>query len=109
MAKINQPPPRTPQWPWGGPRIVREKLVDPKQFDRRRRLAKKGDPKNPALASVELLEFLGPAHSSDELRLPLPASPSGHNADIEGLMTAPHLHKVAERFTGEARLDMERA
>jgi hypothetical protein len=66
MAKISQQPP-APLWPWGGPRSVRERLVDPKQLDRKSR---KGDPKNPALASAALLEFLAPAHSSEEVRLP---------------------------------------
>ena len=72
MAKINQQPPKTPMWPWGGPRSVRERLVDPAQFDRKKKLKKAGDPKNPALASAALMDFIGPAHSSEELRLPLP-------------------------------------
>ncbi|MFN7130921.1 MAG: hypothetical protein ACK4N5_02490 [Myxococcales bacterium] len=77
MAKIGQP--RIPVWPWGGPRSVREKLVDPAQFDRKRR-KKVGDPKRPALASAELLEFMGPGHASDEVRLPPPPSPYADGA-----------------------------
>ena len=72
MAKINNQPPKAPLWPWGGPRSVREKLVDPTQFDRKKKLKKTGNPKSPALASAALLDFIGPAHSSEELRLPTP-------------------------------------
>src|SRR6185369_17960382 len=82
MAKINQNPPRTPMWPWGGPRSVRERLVDPAQFDRKKQARKAGNPKSPALASAALLDFIGPAHSADELRLPLPPYPEGHDADL---------------------------
>lgn len=74
MAKIGQP--NIPVWPWGGPRSVREKLVDPTQFERKRR-KKLGDPKRPSLASAALLEFMGPGRTSDELRLPPPPSPFG--------------------------------
>jgi hypothetical protein len=83
MAKINPQPPRVPLWPWGGPRSVRERLVDPTQLDRKQKSGKKGDPKNPALPSAELLDSIGPAHSSEELRLPLPPNPRGHDADLE--------------------------
>ena len=89
MAKINQGPiQRSPMWPWGGPRAVREKLVDRNQF---KALRKKGDPKNPALASAELLDFIGPAHSAEELRLPMPPAPAGHDADVESYTDRPHL------------------
>lgn len=72
MARIDDPlPNRVPVWPWGGPRSVRERLVDPSVFDRKKR-RKAGDPKSPALASADLLDFIGPGHTSDELRLPLP-------------------------------------
>lgn len=75
MPRIgDKPPANLPLWPWGGPRSVRERLVDPAQFDRKRR-KKSGDPKRPALASAALLDFIGPGHSSDELRLPPPPSP----------------------------------
>ncbi len=94
MAKINQQPPRAPLWPWGGPRTVREKLVDPSQLDRKKK-TKAGNPKNPALASSALLDFIGPAHSSEELRLPLPPMPFGHEADLERFSDRPHLASVA--------------
>jgi hypothetical protein len=106
MAKINSQPPRTPLWPWGGPRTVREKLVDPSQFDRKKRKA--GNPKNPALASAALLDFIGPAHSSEELRLPTPPHPKGHDADLERLSDRPFLGSVAGRADEEQRQLLER-
>ncbi|HLT29793.1 MAG TPA: hypothetical protein VK013_07105 [Myxococcaceae bacterium] len=94
MAKISQQPP-APLWPWGGPRSVRERLVDPKQLDRKSR---KGDPKNPALASAALLEFLAPAHSSEEVRLPEPPPPpGGGGAPLEAFTSRPHLDSVSAR------------
>ena len=96
MAKINNQPPKAPLWPWGGPRSVRERLVDPAQVNRKK-AAKTGNPKNPALASAALLDFIGPAHSSEELRLPLPPHPGGHDADLEGFSDRPHLASVAGR------------
>ncbi|MFZ5470405.1 MAG: hypothetical protein ACOZIN_13290 [Myxococcota bacterium] len=107
MAKINQQPP-APMWPWGGPRSVREKLVDPAQLERKKK-AGKGDPKNPALASAALLDFIGPAHSSEELRLPMPPHPEGHDADLEGFTDRPHLASVAERSDPEDRRALERS
>lgn len=96
MAKIGQQLP-APLWPWGGPRAVRERLVDRAQLDRKN-ARKKGDPKNPALASAALLESIGPGHSAEELRLPLPPSPSGHEADVEGYLDRAPLLSVAERL-----------
>lgn len=93
--KIGQQMPRAPMWPWGGPRSVREKLVDKTQLDRKAR--KKGDPKNPSLASVALLDFIGPASSAEELRLPMPPMPGGHDADVEGYSERPALESVADR------------
>jgi hypothetical protein len=107
MAKINNQPPRTPLWPWGGPRAVREKLVDPSQFDRKKRKA--GNPKSPALASAALLDFIGPAHSSEELRLPTPPHPRGNDAPLEGYSDRPHLSAVAERGENEQRRLLERS
>ena len=55
----------------------------------------KGDPKNPPLASSALLEFMGPGHTSEELRFPGPVSPrsgeprlqeDGGLGDIESLL-----------------------
>ncbi|OJH39331.1 hypothetical protein [Cystobacter ferrugineus] len=107
MAKINNQPPRAPLWPWGGPRAVREKLVEPSQFDRKKRKA--GNPKNPALASAALLDFIGPAHSSEELRLPTPPQPRGHEADLEGFSDRPFLGSVAGRADTEQRQLLERS
>lgn len=97
MAKIGQPQPRAPAWPWGGPREVRGKLVDKTQLERKN-VRKKGDPKNPALASTALLDFIGPAHSAEEIRLPLPPGPAGHDADVEGYLDRGPLSTVAERM-----------
>lgn len=100
MAKINNQPPRAPIWPWGGPRSVRERLVDPAQFNKKRKV---GDPKNPALPSAALLDFIGPAHSSEEMRLPMPPPPLGHDADLEGFQDRAYLASVAERAQPEQR------
>src|SRR5579863_7140672 len=106
MAKLTNFPPRAPPWPWGGPRSVRERLVDPSQFDRKKKAKKAGNPKSPALPSTELLDFIGPAHSSDELRLPMPPHPQGHDADLSGFNERPLLQGVAERSgNGDAALD----
>lgn len=107
MARINNPPPKTPLWPWGGPRSVRERLVDASQVDRKK-LRKTGNPKNPALASAALLDFIGPAHSSEELRLPLPPHPGGHDADLEGFSDRPHLASVAGRGDEAQRRMLDR-
>jgi hypothetical protein len=107
MAKIGQPPsPPAPQWPWGGPRTVRDKLVDRNQLDRKN-VRKKGDPKNPSLASAALLDFIGPAHSAEELRLPMPLTPAGHDADLEGFSDRPYLSAAADR-SGDQRAALER-
>ena len=106
MAKINNQPPRAPLWPWGGPRAVREKLVDPSQLNKKRKV---GNPKNPALASAALLDFIGPPHSSEEIRLPSPPTPKGHDADLEGLSDRPYLSSVAGRAEGEQRQLLEKS
>lgn len=105
MAKIGGQPPRAPAWPWGGPRAVRDKLVDKAQL---KSVRKKGDPKNPALASAALLDFISPAHSADEVRLPMPPMPGGHDADLGGYQDRGHLGTVAERMQEVAQLAMER-
>lgn len=104
MAKIGDPP-RAPLWPWGGPRSVREKLVERSQLTNKAK--KKGDPKNPALASAALLDSIGPAHSAEELRLPMPPTPAGHDADIEGHADRAFLTTVAERLTEQSQGAME--
>jgi len=109
MAKINNQPPPVPTWPWGGPRSVRERLIDRAQLDRKK-LGKAGNPKSPALASAALLDFIGPAHSSEEMRLPLPPFPEGHDADLESFLDRPYLHALGKRATegGDAAM-LERA
>jgi hypothetical protein len=109
MAKRVDLPVRAPAWPWGGPRSVREKLVDPAQFDRKKKAKKLGDPKQPPLASNELLDFIGPGHTADELRLPMPPFPGGHDADLTGFNDLPMLESVAERGQGELSRQVEAA
>jgi hypothetical protein len=108
MAKINSQPPRVPLWPWGGPRSVRERLVDPAQLERAKKKGRTGDPRNPALASSELLDFIGPAHSSDELRLPMPPLPRGHDADLTAFNDRPHLQSVVDRAGEEQTRQLEK-
>ncbi len=107
MAKIGQQQPRAPMWPWGGPKSVREKLVDKTQLDRKVR--KKGDPKNPALASTALLDSIGPAHSAEELRLPMPPQPGSHDADVEGYLDRPFLGSAADRLSEQQQGVLEKA
>lgn len=104
--KIGQQP-RAPMWPWGGPRSVRDKLVDRTQLDRKN-VRKKGDPKNPSLASTALLDFIGPAHSAEEMRLPMPPGPMGHDADVESFLDRPFLSNVAERLSEHQQNALER-
>lgn len=108
MAKINQQPPRAPLWPWGGPRSVRERLVDPGQLEKAKKKGKKGDPKNPALPSAALMDFIGPAHSSEELRLPLPPHPKGHDADLAAFQDRPYLEAATERAGQEQTRAIEK-
>jgi hypothetical protein len=82
-------------------------LVDRSQLERKN-VRKKGDPKNPALASAALLDFIGPAHSAEELRLPMPVPPGGHDADLEGFLDRPHLQSVAERMNERRQAALER-
>jgi hypothetical protein len=106
MAKVGQQQ-RAPLWPWGGPRSVRDKLVDKSQVTSK--IRKKGDPKNPALASAALLESISPAHSAEELRLPAPPMPKGHEADVEGFLDRPYVSTVAERMSEYRQAELERA
>jgi len=107
MAKITQQPPSTPQWPW--PSNASERMVTPAQVDRRPRInsRKPGDPKNPSLASAALMDFIGPAHSSEELRLPMPPPPPGHDADVETFLDRPHLLTVATRGEPDTQRTLE--
>ncbi len=106
MAKINQQIPRGPAWPWGGPSTVREKLVNRAQLEKKN-VRKKGDPKNPSLASTALLDSISPAHSAEELRLPMPPMPAGHEADIESYTDRSRLSTVAQRAQDEERALLE--
>jgi hypothetical protein len=105
MPKVRQQP--APQWPWGGPRVVRDKLVERSQLDRKG-VRKKGDPRNPSLASAALLDFIAPAHSAEELRLPMPLSPAGHDADVAGFLDRPHLAAAADRLGEEEQAALDR-
>lgn len=110
MAKINNPPPRTPIWPWGStPQQVRSRMVDRDQLvDKTGRKKKKGDPKNPALPSAALLDSIGPAHNADELRLPQPPMPQGHDADLANYGDRPHLAEAATKLDPEERRAIDR-
>jgi len=93
MAKIKDDrPTRAPQFPWDVRSIVR-----PKQLERTGKVKRKGDPKNPALASVALLDFIGPGHNADELRLPMPPMPAGHDADLAAFTDRSYVAGFLER------------
>jgi hypothetical protein len=85
---------------------VRERLVDRSQLDRKAR-GKKGDPRNPALASAALLDFIGPAHSAEELRLPMPVAPAGLEAEVESAIDRPVLAEVAGHLAEDARAALD--
>jgi len=73
MSKIDTP--KSSMWPWGGAKNVQEKLVRTSQLKSRRTSSRKKDPNALPLASAALLAFIGPANSSEELRLPAPPMP----------------------------------
>jgi hypothetical protein len=99
MAKINDgKPTRAPQFPWDLRSIVR-----PKELERAGKVKKKGDPKNPALASAALLDFIGPAHNADELRLPLPPMPDGHDADLAAFTDRSYVNGFLSRGSENAQ------
>lgn len=106
MATVRQEP-RAPMWPWGGPREVRGRLLNRAQLERKG-TKKKGDPRNPALASAALIDSIGPAHSAEELRLPQPPMPPGHDADLEGYADLPYLSNVVERMNALREAELER-
>lgn len=108
MAKINNQPPQ-PNWPWGAEKQVRERLVNPAQLARTKKKEKTGDPKKPALASAALIDFIGPAHSAEELRLPLPPNPQQEGGALLGAYSDhPALASVAERSEDHSRHQLER-
>ena len=105
MAINNKPLlPPTVAWPWGGPRSVRERLVDPAQLDRKARARKKGDPKNPPLASFELLEFMSTGHSSEEIRLPPPGLPPSMEVELGGEKGLLLLRSLGDKASGSRAL-----
>ena len=88
---------------------MREKLVDPAQFERKRRL-RKGDPNRPPLASIELLEFMGPGSTSDELRLPPPPTGLGSaDSEVTPFPDRSFTRQVVERGEERSRQTLERA
>src|SRR5919106_1090849 len=108
MAKINAPPPRGPSFPWGEPKSVRERLVDPSQVVSAGKRRRKGDPKDPPLASVALMDFIGPSHSGEDLRLPPPpALRSG--AELAAASDRPHLRSMVNRANSEQATALEDA
>lgn len=107
MSKVGNQP-RAPAWPWGGPKEVAGKLVNRAQLEKKN-VRKKGDPKNPSLASAALLDSIAPAHSAEELRLPMPPMPGGHDADVAGYADRPHLSTAAERMAEHRKAEMERS
>jgi hypothetical protein len=109
MAKIKQQPPREPVFPWGGRWSVRDRLVDPSQFERVRKNGRKADPRNPALPSAALMDFIGPAHSAEEMRLPMPPQPRGHGAELSAFSDRAHLQAAVERGSEESSVALERA
>ena len=94
-GRIPNQPPALGFWPW--PRNVREKLVERAQLDRTKKGAKRGDPKNPPLASAALLDFMSPGHSSEELRLPLPPDPRQANANATDATDQPSLAGLMQK------------
>ncbi|MFN0062535.1 MAG: hypothetical protein ACKVPX_08445 [Myxococcaceae bacterium] len=96
-----------PVWPWGGPRNVQERLLRRADVDVRK-TGKKGDPKNPPLASAALLEFMSPGETSEAMRLPAPDLPPGHEAELVGFADGPHLSSLAARGDAATRQMLER-
>ena len=108
MAKINNGPPQMPQWPWGTPGQVRSRLVDRAAVVDTKRKGRKGDPKNPALPSAALLDSIGPAHGADELRLPQPPMPEGHEADVQAFSDREQLSDLVQQAGSGLHEPLER-
>src|ERR671930_2345062 len=94
---------------WSAPKGLRERLVNRSQLERAVKARRKGDPKHPALASAALMDFIGPAHSADELRLPLPPQPGGRYAELTPFSDRPNLQAAVERGVAEKTAALERA
>jgi len=100
-GRINNPNAGAAYWPWSA--NVREKIVERNQLiDRKKAKKKGGDPKNPPLASAALLEFMGPGHTSEELRFPAPISPRQGDARTSEESALPALENVLERGSDSA-------
>jgi len=106
MSKVNTPSPKSSMWPWGGAKNVQEKLVRASQV-RTQRANRKGDPKAIPLASAALLEFIGPAHSSEELRLPAPPMPWERDAS-NTLSEREGLAQALERCSPESSKQLQK-
>ena len=109
MAKIDQPPRREPSFPWGEPKSVRERLVNPAQVAPQKNKRRRGDPKEPPLASIALIDFIGPAQSADDLRLPAPPRTSGTSADLVASSDRPQLKAAIARVNPESTRALEGA
>jgi hypothetical protein len=75
MSPVRPSDLRPPLWPWGGPRSVRDRLVEPSDFAQRLQLPKP-DPRSPRLPSPALLAFSAPPPTTDSLRLTDPPASS---------------------------------
>lgn len=99
-GRINNPAASQAFWPWPG--NVREKIIERNQLVARKKVKKGGDPKNPPLASAALLEFMGPGHTSEELRFPAPVNPRQGDARTSEQSGLPTIEGLVERG-GEAQ------
>ncbi|HYX91012.1 MAG TPA: hypothetical protein VE782_05590 [Myxococcaceae bacterium] len=109
MPKIKEHAARGSVFRWGAPKGLRERLVNRSQLERARKARRKGDPKHPALASAALMDFIGAAHSGDELRLPSPPQPGGRYAELTPFSDRPNLQAAVERGVAEKTAALERA
>lgn len=107
MSKVQQQQPQS-IWPWGSRAQVRGRLVHRNQIDAKRD-RRKGNMRNPALASAALWKWINPPATSDELRLALPPLPPGHDADETAMLDRPFLQSVAERGSADERRNLEHA
>ena len=100
-GRINNPNAGAAFWPWSA--NVREKIVERAQLiDRKKAKKKGGDPKNPPLASAALLEFMGPGHTSEELRFPAPVSPRAGEPRTAEESALPALENMLDRGSDSA-------
>ena len=100
-GRINNPNAGAAFWPWSA--NVREKIVERAQLVDRKKVKKKGgDPKNPPLASAALLEFMGPGHTSEELRFPAPVSPRAGEPRTSEESALPALENMLDRGSDQA-------